>query len=56
MTWPYPGKVLVIDDKFDEDETIQEAFRQLLLNGVPVQYWTGKGKASFPNTRIVLLD
>lgn len=56
MTWPYPGKVLVIDDKFDEDETIQEAFRQLLLNGVPVQYWTGKGKARFPNTRIVLLD
>ena len=46
--------MLIIDDEYDPD--IKEAVRQLLLSGVPVQYWSGKGSAKFPNTRVVLLD
>jgi len=53
--WPYPGKVLIIDDEYDE--LIKDASDQLLKNGVPVGYWNGRNrKTILSNTRVVLLD
>jgi len=53
--WPYPGKVLIVDDEYDE--SIDLAVKQLLQNGVRVDYWNGSdNKANLSNVRIVLLD
>ncbi|SRR6266480_130858 len=52
--WPYPGKVLIVDDAYDE--SIDLAVKQLLQNGVPVEYWNGNDKTNLSNVRIVLLD
>lgn len=51
--WPYPGKVLIIDDELDE---VELAVSQLLQEGVPVEYWNSRKKQELRNIRIVLLD
>jgi len=52
----YVGKILLVDDKYDE--AVQEAVLSLIERGMPVQYWNGKG--DFPDTirnvRVVILD
>ncbi|HEV2138575.1 MAG TPA: hypothetical protein VGR53_07005 [Nitrososphaerales archaeon] len=54
--WPYPGKVLIVDDIYDE--YIAEAVSQLLGKGVPVEYWNPRKekRREFANVRVVLLD
>ena len=50
------GKILFVDDRYDD--TISAAVTNLLMKGLPVQYWNSKG--DFPDTirnvRIVILD
>ncbi len=52
---PIPGKILIVDDKFD---TVKDAASQLLNKGLPVLYWDGKDAppTSVQNIRAVVLD
>lgn len=56
MSQTHVGKILFIDDKYDE--SIQKAVISLVEKGLSVQFWDGKG--DFPNTiqnvRVVVLD
>lgn len=51
----YPGKVLIIDEKFDQ---IKGFISELVEKNVPVQYWNAVEPlpSSINNIRIVLLD
>ncbi len=50
-----PGKLLVLDDKFD---SVQALLTELVRNGVPVVFWnpTTNIKPSTTNVRIILTD
>jgi hypothetical protein len=55
VAWPFPGKVLVLDDSYDD---VKEAISQLLEAGIPVMYWKGDEdppKAA-TNIRAVIAD
>src|SRR2546425_253767 len=59
--WDYPGKVLIIDDQYYENETektgvIRDAVDSLVRTGVPIEYWNGKDSRALSNVRIVVLD
>ena len=51
--WPFPGKVLIVDDEYS---SVEDAIRQLLLSGVPVAFWDSTSRRSFVNIRAVILD
>ena len=55
-TFENVGKILIVDDKYDE--AIEAAVTTLVQSGMSVQYWNGKG--NFPemirNVRVVVLD
>jgi hypothetical protein len=53
--WPIPGRVLVLDNKY---ELVSSAIAQLLQVGIPVLFWDGKGNPpnSFHGIRVILLD
>jgi len=50
------AKILIVDDRYDD--IIKKAVTRLIEQGMPVQYWDGKG--DFPemirNVRVVILD
>ena len=59
--WKYPGKVLIVDDQYYENEAerkgvICDAVNSLVRAGVPVEYWNGKDDRPFSNIRIIILD
>lgn len=54
VKWPYPGKVLIVDDKYDDD--IDLAVSELAKSGIPVQYWDPWKKKDLTNVRVILLD
>jgi len=51
----YPGKVLIIDEKFEQ---VNDFISELVKKNVPVQYWNASNPlpSSINNIRIVLLD
>jgi len=53
--WTFPGKVLFVDNKFDE---VKELMREFTEKGISVQYWNGKTELMSPmsNVRIIILD
>jgi len=53
--WEYPGKVLFIDEKFDD---VKDYMSELIKGGVSVQYWDAKSPFTAPmtNIRVVVLD
>lgn len=56
MTMSNIGKILLVDDVYDD--VIKRALTALIEEGMPVQFWNGKG--DFPdmirNVRVVILD
>jgi hypothetical protein len=52
--WPYPGKILIVDN--DYDDYIRDATEQLHQSGASVAYWDGTSRKSLVNDRVVLLD
>jgi len=52
----YSAKILLVDDKFDDD--VQKAVTKLVEKQMPVQYWNGQD--DFPDTihnvRVIVLD
>jgi len=52
----YLGKVLIVDDKFDEE--IKKLINNLAEKGVNTQYWNSKGEfhSSISNVRVLILD
>ena len=52
----YAGKILVVDDRYDE--AVEKAVTTLVQRGMLVQYWNGKGALpeSIRNVRVVILD
>jgi hypothetical protein len=53
--WRFPGKILVVDDKFGPVEGFID---KLLEYGCAVQYWDSKKQPEMPfrNIRVVILD
>ncbi len=54
-SWPLPGKVLFIDDHFDQINNFMSGLSEF---GVPVQYWNPNDPLERPitNVRVVVLD
>jgi len=50
----YVGKILIVDDNFDEK--IKDIIEEFAQKGLSVQYWNSKGKKSFTNVRVLILD
>lgn len=55
VTWPFPGKVLILDDSYDD---VKDAITQLLKVGIPIMYWNGDGEPpkTANNIRAVIAD
>jgi len=54
--WSFPGKVLIVDDQFNEE--IKQTILSLANKGISVQYWDSKDGSfsNFTNIRVLILD
>ena len=50
----YIGKVLIVDDNFNED--IKKIIEEFTQKGLSVQYWNSKENKTFSNIRVLILD
>jgi hypothetical protein len=53
--WPISGKILVIDDVYEE---VEAPIVQLVKRGIPVLYWNGKPSPpeNVDNVRVIVID
>lgn len=53
--WSFPGRVLVIDDNFND---VEKFVLELAKKGISVEYWDGKSVRQSPllNIRVIILD